>query len=74
MAETAQQTARDRLNTRDEAAEQIRMKSQTLAVWKSTGRYSLPCVKIGNRAMYRQSDIDAFIAANTINTGANSER
>jgi hypothetical protein len=38
---------------------------QTLAIWKTTGRYSLPVVKIGRLAKYRKSDLDAFIANRT---------
>ncbi|MBY6017363.1 helix-turn-helix domain-containing protein [Halomonas denitrificans] len=33
----------------------------TLSVWRCTGRYPLPFVKVGRRVMYRESDIHAFI-------------
>ncbi len=33
----------------------------TLAVWRSTGRYALPFIKIGSKVMYRLSDVNAFI-------------
>ena len=33
----------------------------TLAVWRCTGRYSLPFVKIGSKVFYRRSDISSFI-------------
>lgn len=33
----------------------------TLQVWRSTGRYNLPFVKVGGRVMYRQEDVQAFI-------------
>jgi hypothetical protein len=36
-------------------------KPSTLAVWRSTGRYRLPFLKIGNRVKYRLSDLLAFV-------------
>ncbi|TVO78505.1 MAG: helix-turn-helix domain-containing protein [Sedimenticola selenatireducens] len=33
----------------------------TLQVWRSTGRYNLPFVKVGGRVMYRAEDVQAFI-------------
>lgn len=54
------------LLTRQEAAEVLRVKPQTLAVWAVTQRYGLPYVKVGRKAMYRLSDLDAFIARRTV--------
>jgi hypothetical protein len=34
---------------------------ETLSVWRSSGRYGLPFVKIGRRVMYRVQDVQAFI-------------
>ncbi len=48
-----------------EAAKRLGIAEQTLAVWRSTGRYSLAFVKIGRRVMYRESVLEAFIEANT---------
>ena len=62
------------LRNREFAADYLGVKEQTLAAWKSTGRYSLPVVKVGRSVRYRQEDLDAFIASRTVNTGANSER
>lgn len=56
----------DPLLTRQEAAEYIGVSAETLAVWHCTRRYRLPVVKIGSRAKYRKSDLDAFIARRTI--------
>lgn len=36
-------------------------KPSTLAVWRSTGRYRLPFIKIGNRVKYRLSDLLTFV-------------
>lgn len=54
------------LLTRKEAAEYIGISPETLAVWKCTGRYNLPCVMIGRLPRYRKSDLDAWIASRTV--------
>ena len=54
------------LLSRRQAAQYLGIKEQTLAIWKCTGRYSLPCVKIGRLVKYRKSDLDAFIAVCTV--------
>ena len=48
--------------SREEAASYLGVSARTLAVWKSTGRYNLPCVRIGRLAKYRKADLDDFIA------------
>ena len=53
----------NKLLTRKEAAEYLGVSTQTLAIWKWSGRYPLPYVKIGRRIKYRQSDLDDFIQA-----------
>ena len=35
----------------------------TLSVWRSTGRYALPFLKIGRKVRYRRADLDAWLAA-----------
>ncbi len=59
------EAAEHHLKTRAEAAEYLGLKPQTLSVWASTGRYSLPFVKVGRLVKYRQSDLDEFLARNT---------
>lgn len=54
----------DKLLTRKQVAEFLQCKESTLAIWKSTKRYSLPCIKIGKNVRYRFSDILAFIEKN----------
>ena len=34
---------------------------QTLAVWATTGRYSLPMVRVGRCVRYRVVDLEKFI-------------
>ncbi len=54
------------LLSRKDAARYLGVSEGTLAVWKCTGRYALPCVKIGRLAKYRRADLDAFIARQTV--------
>jgi excisionase family DNA binding protein len=49
------------LLTRKQAAEYLGLHSQTLAKWASTGQYQLKYLKLGNRAYYRQTDLDAWV-------------
>lgn len=53
-----------RLLGRQETAESLGVRPQTLASWACNGRYALPFVKIGRRVMYRLADIEQFIADN----------
>ena len=53
------------LLTRKDAAEYLGITEHTLAVWKSTGRYNLPCIKIGRLAKYKLNDLDDFIQRRT---------
>lgn len=50
------------LLTRDQAAEYLGLRPQTLAVWAATGRYSLPFVKVGRLVRYRRDGLDRFLA------------
>ena len=53
------------LLSRTEAADYLRIAPHTLAVWQSTGRYNLPCIKIGRLAKYKLNDLDDFIQRRT---------
>jgi len=57
------------LLSRRQAAQYLGVKEQTLAIWKCTGRYHLPCVKVGRLVKYRLADLDAFIAARIQDAG-----
>ncbi len=39
-------------------------------VWRSTGRYALPFVKIGRNVRYRRADLIAWLGKRTRETGA----
>jgi excisionase family DNA binding protein len=42
----------------------------TLSVWRSTGRYALPFLKIGRKVRYRRSDLQAWMESRTRESGA----
>lgn len=50
-----------------QAAEVLDVKSTTLAVWRSTGRYNLPYLKVGRLVKYRLNDLAEFLARRTAN-------
>lgn len=49
----------------DEAASILGISPGTMMVWRSTGRWNLPFVKVGSRVMYNPDDIQAFIERRT---------
>ena len=52
------------------AAQLLGVTTGTLAVWRCTGRYNLPFVKVGSRIRYRIADIENFIRERTrLHTG-----
>lgn len=57
---------RPELLTRPEAAEYLGVKPQTLAIWATTKRYSLPMIKVGRLVKYRRSDLDRFLRERTV--------
>lgn len=62
-------TVETQLLSRNAAAKALGIQPQTLASWATNGRYSLPFVKIGSRAMYRKHDIEQFILNNLVIQG-----
>ncbi len=54
-----------RLLTPQHAALLLGIAPDTLAVWRSTGRYDLPFVKVGRKVMYHREDIQSFIEQRT---------
>lgn len=49
------------LRTIEEAAAQLRQPVPTLRYWRSQNR-GPKAIKVGRRVLYRQEDLDAFIA------------
>jgi excisionase family DNA binding protein len=54
----------------DQAAATIDVTSGTLSVWRSTGRYGIPFIKIGRKVRYRKSDLLAWLKSRTRASGA----
>lgn len=62
------------LLTRDQAAEYLGLAPQTLAVWATTGRHSLPYCKVGRAVRYRLSDLEKWLRARTVTaTGSDGQ-
>ena len=53
------------LLTEQQTAEILKIKPSALQVWRSTGRYSLPFIKVGSLVRYRESDIRQWLADRT---------
>lgn len=52
------------------AAELLDVSPGTLSVWRSTGRYALPFLKVGRKIRYRRADLLAWLESRTRKTGA----
>jgi hypothetical protein len=61
------------LLTREQAAEFLGVRPQTLACWLTTKRYNLRVVKVGSLCRYRLSDLERFLARRTIGGGESSD-
>lgn len=55
----------DQLLSARVAANYLGVTTATLDVWRCTGRYALPYVKIGRLVKYKKSDLDSFIESRT---------
>lgn len=56
-----------KLLTTKEVAERLGISEAALAIWRSTGRVRLPFVRIGRAVRYRPSDIEEWLARQTVN-------
>lgn len=45
----------------EQAAQYLGVAKQTLHNWRSSGRYRLPCLRVGRLVRYRRSDLDAWL-------------
>lgn len=52
------------------AAALIQVSPGTLSVWRSTGRYRLPFVKVGAKVRYKRGDLQAWLDSRYRSTGA----
>lgn len=53
-----------------QAAITIDVTPGTLSVWRSTGRYNLPFIKVGRKVRYRRADLETWLEARTRANGA----
>lgn len=53
-----------------EAAAILDVAPGTLSVWRSTGRYGIPFVKVGRNVRYSRSALAAWLESRTRTTGA----
>jgi excisionase family DNA binding protein len=53
-----------------QAAEILTIEPGTLSVWRSTGRYKIPFIKVGRRVRYRRADLDAWLESRVRASGA----
>lgn len=53
-----------------QAAEHLTLSPGTLQVWRSTGRYSLPFIKVGRSVRYRLDDLNEWLAERARESGA----
>jgi excisionase family DNA binding protein len=60
--------ARIELLTEHEAAAFLRLKPQTLRVWRCAGRYEIPFAKIGRAVRYRRADLERWVAVQLVGT------
>ncbi len=52
------------------AADLLQLAPGTLSVWRSTGRYRIPFVKVGRRVRYRRTDLESWLESRTRTNGA----
>jgi excisionase family DNA binding protein len=74
VCEIVKQTPIAELLTPAQAAERMGLKPQTLAVWRTSGRYGLPYIRAGRLIRYAAADVDAFLSSRRVtHTGQSVE-
>ncbi len=53
-----------------EAADYIGARPHSLEIWRASGRYRIPFVKVGRLVRYRRTDLDAWLRSRTVNAEA----
>ena len=64
MMQIDQQKSCDLLSDK-EATQYLGLADGTLSVWRSTGRYKIPFIKIGANVRYRRSVLEAWLESRT---------
>ena len=67
---TQRDASHDQLVDPMSAAELLGVTEGTLSVWRCTGRYNLPFVKVGAKVRYRRSDLLEWLKRRTRQAGA----
>ena len=57
---TPTQTDSSPMTTKDAAAF-LGLKPETLEIWRCSGRYALPYIKVGRLVRYRQRDLELWL-------------
>ena len=65
MNDSIKSFAHDLLDT-EPAAARLGIKPHTLEVWRASGRYSLPFIRVGRRVKYRLADLERFLESRTV--------
>lgn len=52
------------------AAEILDLAPGTLSVWRSTGRYGIPFIKVGRKVRYSRTALNAWLESRTRTNGA----
>lgn len=53
-----------------QAAEVLSVEPGTLSVWRSTGRYKIPFIKVGRNVRYSRKALEAWLESRTRTSGA----
>lgn len=53
-----------------QAAAKLDVTPGTLSVWRSTGRYALPFIKVGRKVRYRLEDLENWLLKRTRGSGS----
>lgn len=70
MNETLQTPIQSELVDEKQAAGILGVTPGTLQVWRSTGRYAIPFLKVGRLVKYRRSALEAWLESRTRSSGA----
>jgi excisionase family DNA binding protein len=56
--------------TPSQVADMLGVSVGTLSVWRTTGRYEVPFIKVGRNVRYKLKDIQAFLAGRVFTSTA----
>ena len=64
------QTTGEQIFNSNEAARYLGVSPNSLKTWRSTRIVQIPYAKVGDRVVYRQTDLDRFLDENTVRVTA----